>query len=112
MSHIVYPVNLRFPMERANSIQIIQTCHALARAGDRVTLIVRGGPGRNAAAGEVESLAYYGLNPHRNLQIVRRADWRATIDRTPANCSAPMTASRAPGQANTNRGSKARPDMP
>ncbi|MDP3938920.1 MAG: glycosyltransferase family 4 protein [Deltaproteobacteria bacterium] len=68
MAHIVYPVNLRFPMERANSIQIIQTCHALARAGDRVTLLVRGGKGR---IGEVESLAFYGLNPHRNLSIVR-----------------------------------------
>ncbi|MFQ5458518.1 MAG: glycosyltransferase family 4 protein [Myxococcota bacterium] len=68
MADIVYPVNLRFPMERANSIQIIQTCHALARAGERVTLLVRGG---KDPAGEAESLAYYGLSPHPNLRIAR-----------------------------------------
>lgn len=68
MTDIVYPVNLRFPMERANSIQIVQTCHALARAGNRITLLVRGG---KDPTGEVESLAFYGLNPHRNLRIVR-----------------------------------------
>ncbi len=68
MADIVYPVNLRFPMERANSIQIIQTCHALARAGERVTLLVRGGKGKRS---EAESLAFYGLLTHPNLRIVR-----------------------------------------
>lgn len=68
MADIVYPVNLRFPMERANSIQIIQTCHALARGGDRVTLLVRGGRDRT---GEVESLTFYGLSPHPDLRVVR-----------------------------------------
>jgi glycosyltransferase involved in cell wall biosynthesis len=68
MTDIVYPVNLRFPMERANSIQIVQTCHALARGGVRVRLLVRGGRDRS---GEVESLAFYGLPPHRDLRIIR-----------------------------------------
>jgi len=40
------------------------------------------------------------------------AEARLTMDSTPASCAAPITASLAPGQANTNRGSKARPDMP
>ena len=34
------------------------------------------------------------------------------MDITPASCAEPMTASRAPGQANISRGSYARPDMP
>jgi glycosyltransferase involved in cell wall biosynthesis len=68
MTEIVYPVNLRFPMERANSIQIIRTCHALARGGARVTLMVRGGKDPTS---EVDSLAFYGLAPHRNLRILR-----------------------------------------
>jgi glycosyltransferase involved in cell wall biosynthesis len=68
MTDIVYPVNLRFPMERANSIQIVQTCHALARGGAHVTLLVRGGGER---ADETKSLAFYGLAPHPKLRIVR-----------------------------------------
>jgi glycosyltransferase involved in cell wall biosynthesis len=68
MTEIVYPVNLRFPMERANSIQIVQTCHALARGGTGVTLLVRGGKDPTS---EVASLAFYGLAPHRNLRIRR-----------------------------------------
>jgi len=68
MTEIVYPVNLRFPMERANSIQIVQTCHALARGGAGVTLLVRGGKDPTS---EAASLAFYGLTPHRNLRIRR-----------------------------------------
>jgi len=68
MTEIVYPVNLRFPMERANSIQILQTCHALARGGAGVALLVRGG---NDPTSEVASLAFYGLAPHCNLRIRR-----------------------------------------
>ena len=30
---LVYFANIRFPMERTNSIQTIETCHALARRG-------------------------------------------------------------------------------
>ena len=68
MTEIVYPVNLRFPMERANSIQIVQTCHALARGGAGVTLLVRGGTDPTS---EAASLAFYGLAPHRRLHIRR-----------------------------------------
>jgi hypothetical protein len=38
---IVYPVNIRFPMERANSIQIVKTCRALAETGRHVHLLTR-----------------------------------------------------------------------
>jgi glycosyltransferase involved in cell wall biosynthesis len=38
---ISYFADIRFPLERANGIQTIETCHALARRGHDVTLTVR-----------------------------------------------------------------------
>lgn len=38
---ILYLADIRFPLERANGIQSIETCHALAARGHAVTLIVR-----------------------------------------------------------------------
>ena len=38
---ILYLADVRFPLERANGIQTMQTCHGLARLGHRVTLLVR-----------------------------------------------------------------------
>lgn len=38
---ILYLADIRFPLERANGIQSIETCHALATRGHDVTLIVR-----------------------------------------------------------------------
>lgn len=38
---ILYLADIRFPLERANGIQSIATCHALAARGHHVTLIVR-----------------------------------------------------------------------
>jgi glycosyltransferase involved in cell wall biosynthesis len=38
---ILYLADIRFPLERANGIQSMETCHALARRGHAVTLIVR-----------------------------------------------------------------------
>jgi glycosyltransferase involved in cell wall biosynthesis len=38
---ILYLADIRFPLERANGIQSMQTCHALARRGHVVTLLVR-----------------------------------------------------------------------
>ncbi|NOZ20036.1 MAG: glycosyltransferase family 4 protein [Planctomycetes bacterium] len=64
---IIYPANIRFPMERANSIQVVNTCHALARLGVKTHLLVRRMDGRSDAA----CLAYYGLEPHPNLILHR-----------------------------------------
>ena len=64
---IIYPANIRFPMERANSIQVVNTCHALARLGAKTHLVVRRMDGRSDA----QCLAYYGLEPHPNLVIHR-----------------------------------------
>lgn len=38
---ILYFADIRFPLERANGIQTMETCHALARRGHDVTLVVR-----------------------------------------------------------------------
>ena len=38
---ILYLADIRFPLERANGIQSMETCHALARRGLAVTMIVR-----------------------------------------------------------------------
>ena len=38
---ILYLADIRFPLERANGIQSMETCHALAGRGHDVTLVVR-----------------------------------------------------------------------
>jgi len=63
------PADVRFPLERANGIQIVKTAAALARAGARTTLLVRRSDPR--ATGEVLSL--YGLAPPPPALRVRRA---------------------------------------
>ncbi len=59
--------DIRFPMERANGIQTVETCHALARAGAEVELFVRRSDGRSDTA----CLQFYGLDPHPNLSLRR-----------------------------------------
>jgi glycosyltransferase involved in cell wall biosynthesis len=55
----------RFPIERANGVQTMQTCHALARSGHTVTLLVR--PDTTAPARD--ACAFYGLDPIPQLHI-------------------------------------------
>ena len=38
---LLYLADIRFPLERANGIQTMETCHALAARGHAVTLLVR-----------------------------------------------------------------------
>ena len=64
---LVYLADIRFPMERANGIQTIETCHALARRGVEVDLVVR----RTDARTDAECLAYCGLEPHPSLRLRR-----------------------------------------
>lgn len=64
---LLYLANIRFPMERANSIQTVETCHALARAGVAVDLAVRRADGRT----DGECLEFYGLTEHPNLNLRR-----------------------------------------
>ncbi len=55
----------RFPIERANGVQTMQTCHALAAHGHTVTLLVR--PDTQIPARDV--YAFYGLSPLNSLRI-------------------------------------------
>lgn len=55
----------RFPIERANGVQTMHTCHALARRGHAVTLLVR----PDTATPARDPLAFYGLPPAPGLVI-------------------------------------------
>lgn len=63
--HLLYLADIRFPLERANGIQTIETCHALARRGHRVVLRVR----PDTADPPRDPFEFYGLPHHANLQI-------------------------------------------
>ena len=54
---ILYLADIRFPLERANGIQSMETCHALAARGHEVTLVVR--PDTHTPARD--PYAFYGL---------------------------------------------------
>ena len=62
---ILYLADIRFPLERANGIQSMETCHALAARGHSVTLVVR--PDTHTPARD--PFAFYGLPPIAWLQI-------------------------------------------
>ena len=64
---LLYIADIRFPMERANGIQTIETCHALARRGIDVELVVR----RSDARSDAECLAFFDLSPNPNLHLRR-----------------------------------------
>jgi glycosyltransferase involved in cell wall biosynthesis len=70
---LLYLADIRFPMERANGIQTIETCHGLARRGIDVELVVR----RSDARSDAECLAFFDLAPHPKLRLRRvSTGWR------------------------------------
>ena len=64
---IVVAADIRFPLERANGVQIVKTAAALARTGARTTLLVRQSDPRPTD----EVLGLYGLSPHAGLEVQR-----------------------------------------
>ena len=54
---IRYFADIRFPLERANGVQTMETCHALARRGHEICLVVR----PDSAMPARDPWAYYGL---------------------------------------------------
>jgi glycosyltransferase involved in cell wall biosynthesis len=66
---ILYLADIRFPLERANGIQTMETCHALASRGHAVTLIVR--PDTTSPARD--PFMFYELAPTDGLRIERIA---------------------------------------
>ncbi len=65
---ILYFADIRFPLERANGIQTMETCHALAMRGHEVRLVVR--PDTHAPARD--PFDYYGV-PHLTRLVVEHA---------------------------------------
>ncbi|MEO6237451.1 MAG: glycosyltransferase family 4 protein [Vicinamibacterales bacterium] len=62
---ILYLADIRFPLERANGIQSMETCHALASRGHEVTLVVRPDSHRPAR----DPYMFYGLPRIPSLRI-------------------------------------------
>jgi len=62
---ILYFADTRFPIERANGVQTMATCHALASRGHRVRLVARPDP----TSPPRDPFAFYGLPPLPELQI-------------------------------------------
>jgi glycosyltransferase involved in cell wall biosynthesis len=62
---ILYLADIRFPLERANGIQTIETCAALARRGHTVRLLVR----PDTAHPPRDPFAFYDLPPHAGIGI-------------------------------------------
>ena len=62
---VLYFADTRFPIERANGVQTMETCYALAERGHDVTLIVR----PDSARMPRDPFAYYGLPRLANLRI-------------------------------------------
>ncbi|HTK28820.1 MAG TPA: glycosyltransferase family 4 protein [Vicinamibacterales bacterium] len=64
---ITYLADIRFPLDRANGIQTIETCYALAERGHEVRLVVRPDTVRPPR----DPFAFYGLAPHPAVRIDR-----------------------------------------
>lgn len=62
---ILVLADTRFPIERANGLQTMATCDALARRGHDVELVVR----PDAASPPRDPFAFYGLSPAPRLRI-------------------------------------------
>jgi glycosyltransferase involved in cell wall biosynthesis len=62
---ILYLSDIRFPLERANGIQTMETCHALASRGHEVTLLVR----PDTQTPPRDPFDYYGLPADRRLRV-------------------------------------------
>ncbi len=62
---ILYPINTQLPSPRANSIQVVNTCHALCRSGITVHLLAR----REGSLDQAAVLDYYGLPPDDRLHL-------------------------------------------
>lgn len=64
---ITYFADVRFPLERANGIQTMETCYALVKRTHSVDLIVR--PDTHTPSRD--PFAYYGLAPDSRLHVER-----------------------------------------
>ena len=68
---VLYLADIRFPLERANGIQTMETCHALARRGHRITLGVR----PDTSQPPRDPFDYYGLDRLETLTVRHARVW-------------------------------------
>ena len=66
---ILYFADIRFPLERANGIQTMETCHALVERGHEVRLVVKG----DTHVPPRDPFDFYGL-PRRDRLVIERAN--------------------------------------
>ncbi|HEX6737726.1 MAG TPA: glycosyltransferase family 4 protein [Vicinamibacteria bacterium] len=64
---VLMPADIRFPLERANGVQIVKTAAALAAEGLPTTLLVR----RSDPRPTRDVLHFYGLEPPPALEVAR-----------------------------------------
>ena len=64
---VLVPADIRFPLERANGVQIVKTAAALSGTGAHTTLVVRQSDPRPTP----EILALFGVAPHSGLRVRR-----------------------------------------
>lgn len=62
---LLYFADIRLPLERANGIQSMETCRALAERGHDVTLVAR----PDTASPSRDPYAYYGMTRHERFRI-------------------------------------------
>ena len=65
--NVLYCADTRFPIERANGVQTMATCHALASLGHDVTLLTR----PDTSADPRDPFAFYGRAPIDRLRFER-----------------------------------------
>ncbi len=96
MIRLVYLADIRFPLERANGIQTMETCHALAERGHHVELIVR----PDTESPPRDPFEYYGVSPLETLHIGRAPVTGPAAARRLGYLA--FAAGRAAGQARTD----------
>ena len=64
---LLYLADIRFPLERANGIQTMETCHALAERGHTVDLVVR----KDSHSPARDPFEYYGLQRTSRFNVER-----------------------------------------
>ncbi len=71
---ILYFADIRFPLERANGIQTMETCYALAERGHEVRLVVK----RDTQDPPRDPFEFYGL-PRAARLVIERANAPAGV---------------------------------
>jgi len=89
---VLIPADIRFPLERANGVQIVKTAAALARSGVPTTLLVRQSDPRSTE----EILALFGLGTMPQLTVKRlRVLHRTGVSANARACFLSRAAGRA-----------------